>query len=57
MDEKNHPNIFPTLRYEDASAASGWLGRAFGFEEKTVTAGRTGGSITSSSDSVRASSC
>jgi hypothetical protein len=27
MDEKTHPNIFPTLRYEDASAASGWLGR------------------------------
>lgn len=36
MSEKTHPNIFPTLRYEDASAAIDWLGGAFGFEEKEV---------------------
>ncbi len=42
MDEKIHPNIFPTLRYEDASAAIDWLGRAFGFEEKAVYRGDDG---------------
>lgn len=42
MDEKTHPNIFPTLRYEDASAAVDWLGRAFGFEEKAVYRGEDG---------------
>ncbi len=26
------PNIFPALRYKDASAALQWLSRAFGFE-------------------------
>lgn len=36
MEEKTHPNIFPTLHYEDASAALDWLGDAFGFEEKAV---------------------
>jgi uncharacterized glyoxalase superfamily protein PhnB len=30
------PNIFPALRYRDASAAIDWLGRAFGFEAKAV---------------------
>jgi uncharacterized glyoxalase superfamily protein PhnB len=60
MDEKTHPNIFPTLRYMNASGAIDWLGRAFGFEEKAVyrgEAGRTGRYVMPSSDSVRASSC
>lgn len=39
---ENHPNIFPALRYEDASAAIEWLGRAFGFEEKAVFRGEDG---------------
>jgi uncharacterized glyoxalase superfamily protein PhnB len=39
MDEKTHPNIFPTLRYMNASGAIDWLGRAFGFEEKAVYRG------------------
>jgi uncharacterized glyoxalase superfamily protein PhnB len=30
------PNIFPTLRYDDAPAAMGWLARAFGFEQHSV---------------------
>lgn len=42
MSEKTNPNIFPTLRYEDASAAIDWLGRAFGFEEKEVHRGEDG---------------
>ena len=28
------PNIFPVLRYKNAPAAIGWLGRAFGFEQQ-----------------------
>lgn len=36
MSEKPHPNIFPVLRYKDASAAIDWLCHAFGFEEKAV---------------------
>jgi len=42
MGEKTHLNIFPTLRYEDASAAIDWLERAFGFEEKEVHRGEDG---------------
>ena len=42
MSEKTNPNIFPILRYEDASAAIDWLGRAFGFEEKAVYRGDDG---------------
>ena len=37
-----HPNIFPSLRYRDASAAIEWLERAFGFEEKAVYRGEDG---------------
>ena len=36
MSDKTRPNIFPVLRYRDASSAIDWLGRAFGFEEKAV---------------------
>lgn len=36
MSDNTHPNIFPALRYRDASAAIEWLCRAFGFEEKAV---------------------
>jgi uncharacterized glyoxalase superfamily protein PhnB len=36
MGDTVSPNIFPTLRYRDASAALEWLVRAFGFEEKAV---------------------
>jgi uncharacterized glyoxalase superfamily protein PhnB len=32
----SEPNIFPALRYKDASAALEWLAKAFGFEEKAV---------------------
>lgn len=42
MNEATHPNIFPALRYKDASAAIDWLGRAFGFEEKVVYRGEDG---------------
>jgi uncharacterized glyoxalase superfamily protein PhnB len=37
-----HPNIFPALRYRDASGAVDWLQRAFGFEEKAVYRGDDG---------------
>lgn len=37
-----HPNIFPSLRYRDASAAIEWLKDAFGFEEKAVYRGADG---------------
>ena len=39
MAEPSRPNIFPTLRYKDASTALEWLKRAFGFEEKAVFRG------------------
>jgi uncharacterized glyoxalase superfamily protein PhnB len=42
MGETIHPNIFPTLRYRDASAAIDWLQRAFGFEERAVYRGEDG---------------
>jgi uncharacterized glyoxalase superfamily protein PhnB len=32
----SNPNIFPALKYQDASAALDWLARAFGFEEKAA---------------------
>jgi uncharacterized glyoxalase superfamily protein PhnB len=35
-------NVFPFLRYRDASAAVRWLCEAFGFEEKAVFAGPDG---------------
>lgn len=34
--------IFPALRYRDAAAAIEWLGRAFGFEPRTVVDGEPG---------------
>lgn len=34
--------IFPALRYRDAPAAIEWLGRAFGFEPRTVVDGEGG---------------
>lgn len=37
-----HPNIFPALRYRDASAARDFLGRAFGFESEKVHRGEDG---------------
>jgi len=37
-----HPNVFPAIRYRDASAAIEWLARAFGFEEKAVHRGDAG---------------
>lgn len=42
MTEPPRPNIFPTLRYKDASTALEWLKRAFGFEEKAVFRGDDG---------------
>ena len=42
MSDKTRPNIFPVLRYTDASSAIDWLGRAFGFEEKAVYRGDDG---------------
>jgi uncharacterized glyoxalase superfamily protein PhnB len=36
------PNIFPFLRYQDASAAVEWLVRAFGFEKRMVAQGSDG---------------
>ncbi len=35
-DTASPPNIFPALRYRDASAAVEWLQRVFGFQEKAV---------------------
>jgi uncharacterized glyoxalase superfamily protein PhnB len=31
-----HPNIIPSVRYQDANAGIDWLKRAFGFEEHAV---------------------
>jgi uncharacterized glyoxalase superfamily protein PhnB len=42
MNETAHPNIFPALRYRDASAAIDWLQKAFGFQEKAVHRGDDG---------------
>ena len=42
MSATTHPNIFPALRYRDASAALEWLPRAFDFEEKAVHRGEDG---------------
>jgi uncharacterized glyoxalase superfamily protein PhnB len=42
VSQGDRPNIFPTLRYADASAALDWLKRAFGFEEKAVYRGEDG---------------
>ena len=36
MSASAHPNIFPALRYQNATAAAEWLTRAFGFTEKAV---------------------
>ena len=36
------PNMFPTLRYEDAAAAIEWLHKAFGFEQHMVVPGPDG---------------
>jgi uncharacterized glyoxalase superfamily protein PhnB len=36
MSESARPNIFPALRYRDATAAAEWLVRAFGFTERSV---------------------
>lgn len=36
-------NIFVALRYRDASAALGWLKKAFGFEERSVYRDDAGG--------------
>ena len=38
----DRPNIFPALRYEDASAAIKWLCDAFGFHEKLIVEGEAG---------------
>jgi uncharacterized glyoxalase superfamily protein PhnB len=51
------PNIFPALRYHDASAAIEWLCLAFGFERLASIPGRTAASRTPSRRSARASSC
>lgn len=40
--EASRPNIFPALRYRDASAALDWLKTAFGFEEHAVHRGEDG---------------
>ncbi|HST55311.1 MAG TPA: VOC family protein [Solirubrobacteraceae bacterium] len=42
MGDTAHPNIFPSLHYQDASAAIEWLTSAFGFEEKAVYRGEDG---------------
>lgn len=42
MSENTNSNIFPVLRYKDASSAIDWLQQSFGFEEKAVYRGRTG---------------
>lgn len=41
-DQDQAPNIFPTLRYRDASAALGWLNEAFGFQKSFATPGPDG---------------
>ena len=42
MPETTRPNIFPALRYRDASAAIDRFQRAFRFEEKEVHRGEDG---------------
>lgn len=42
MTGPSYPNIFPALRYRDASAAIDWLKSAFGFEEQAVHRGDDG---------------
>lgn len=42
MTDNTRPNIFPAMRYRDASAALDWLKRAFGFQEKAVYRGEGG---------------
>jgi uncharacterized glyoxalase superfamily protein PhnB len=41
-DAMDRPNMSPTLLYEDAPAALGWLERAFGFEKLVVFPGENG---------------
>ncbi len=36
VTEPPRPNIFPALRYRDASAAVDWLKRAFDFQEQAI---------------------
>jgi len=40
---KDRPNIFPALKYKDASAAMKWLGEAFGFRTHFEVPGANGG--------------
>jgi uncharacterized glyoxalase superfamily protein PhnB len=42
MAQPTKPNIFPTLRYENGSAALDWLAKAFGFEKQFVVPGPSG---------------
>ena len=35
----DHPNVFPCVKYRDATAAIAWLERAFGFEPSLVVPG------------------
>ncbi len=42
MNEQDHSNIIPALRYRDAERALEWLKLAFGFEEKAVHRGDDG---------------
>ena len=39
---EGRPNIFPFLRYREASDAIEWLARAFGFEKQVVVPGPDG---------------
>ena len=41
-DMNQAPNIFPALRYRDASAALEWLNEAFGFQKGFATPGPDG---------------
>lgn len=40
--ESTQPNIFPSLTYDDASAAVEWLCRAFGFTKRLIVPGPNG---------------
>ena len=42
MSDDPRPNIFPSLRYDDAHAAIAWLERAFGFTAQGVHSGPSG---------------
>jgi uncharacterized glyoxalase superfamily protein PhnB len=42
MREDTRPNIFPAFKYQDATAAIGWLERAFGFARQGVHPGPDG---------------